>query len=203
MAIIQSGAGTDTLTIDPTSKAARVTLYNSLGEEVGEPALGRYIAPINIVQTAATASGSCVWAIRNAATTTKVELTKIRGSLSFAGTAAAGTTIGYSVARFSGATPTGGVVITLIKKLSTNPNSIVADARVLNTGLTVTGITFEDPFAVAMVAASVTGTDRFINFEMNENEEFILGSGEGLAIRLAANAIIGLSFTGWAEWHEV
>lgn len=34
MAVIKSGATTDLLTVDPTSKAARVTLYDSAGREV-------------------------------------------------------------------------------------------------------------------------------------------------------------------------
>lgn len=41
MAIIKSGASTDELTIDPTSKAARVTLYNSDGTYNGEKATYR------------------------------------------------------------------------------------------------------------------------------------------------------------------
>jgi hypothetical protein len=41
MAVIKSGAGTDQLTIDPTSKAARVTLYNSDGTYSGQKATYR------------------------------------------------------------------------------------------------------------------------------------------------------------------
>lgn len=41
MAIIKSGASSDQLTIDPTSKAARVTLYNSDGTYNGEKATYR------------------------------------------------------------------------------------------------------------------------------------------------------------------
>jgi hypothetical protein len=41
MAVIKSGASSDLLTIDPTSKAARVTLYNSDGSYNGEKATYR------------------------------------------------------------------------------------------------------------------------------------------------------------------
>lgn len=41
MAVIKSGASTDTLTVDPVSKAARVTLYGSDGSYNGEKATYR------------------------------------------------------------------------------------------------------------------------------------------------------------------
>jgi hypothetical protein len=49
---IKSGAGTDLQTVDPTSKAARVTLYNSAGVEVVAA------APTAIVCNAVTAAGN-------------------------------------------------------------------------------------------------------------------------------------------------
>lgn len=47
MAIIKSGASSAELTIDPTSSAARVTLYDSSGSEVRQTPSGSYIAPIS------------------------------------------------------------------------------------------------------------------------------------------------------------
>lgn len=41
MAVIKSGASTDNLTVDPTSKAARVTLYDSLGQAIVQKATYR------------------------------------------------------------------------------------------------------------------------------------------------------------------
>lgn len=49
MAIIKSGATTDQLTIDPTSKAARVTLYNSDGSYGAEKATYRAATIIPLV----------------------------------------------------------------------------------------------------------------------------------------------------------
>lgn len=204
MAIIQSGAGTDTLTVDSISKAARATLYRSDGSELYEPAVGGYILPIQIIQSAATASGNTVFAMRaDPAATRIVEVTKIRGAVSFAGTAAAGTSIGYAFRRFSGATPTGGSAGTIIKKVNSYPASQVTDNRFVDTGLTMTGATLESPFSYAYVPVSVTSTVRFADFHMDPNEELILQAGEGFAITLATNAIIGMAFTGWIEWHEV
>lgn len=44
MATIKSGASTDQLTIDPTSKAARVTLYDANGREVSPQSKATYMA---------------------------------------------------------------------------------------------------------------------------------------------------------------
>lgn len=44
MAIIKSGASTDLLTVDPTSKASRVTLYDSTGRETSFGFLKTYAA---------------------------------------------------------------------------------------------------------------------------------------------------------------
>lgn len=49
MAIIKSGATSDNLTVDPTSKAARVTLYNSDGSYNGEKATYRAATIIPLV----------------------------------------------------------------------------------------------------------------------------------------------------------
>jgi hypothetical protein len=44
MAVIKSGVSTDQLTVDPTSKAARVTLYDSLGRELSAQGKQAYMA---------------------------------------------------------------------------------------------------------------------------------------------------------------
>ena len=44
MAEIKSGASTDKLTVDPTSKAARVTLYDSAGRETSPQSKATYVA---------------------------------------------------------------------------------------------------------------------------------------------------------------
>jgi hypothetical protein len=53
MAVIRSGASTDNLSIDATSKAARVTLYDSAGnkfESIYDPASGDYYLGVGMVQ---------------------------------------------------------------------------------------------------------------------------------------------------------
>ena len=77
MAIIKSGASTDQLTIDPTSKAARVTLYGSDGTYNGEKRTYRAstIIPLVIAVTA----NRTIFNITGSATT-KVTVKRIRVS---------------------------------------------------------------------------------------------------------------------------
>lgn len=207
MAKIESGASADQLTVDPTSKAARNSLYDSAGNLVTYAPTGAYVLPINIRQTAATAAAATVWAMRYVTGALVVKLKKIRLSIGFDGTAAAGTSLGYQLMRFSAATPTAGTAITVIKKRTAYAGSVVTDARFLDTGLTVAGVVFETAFDINKIPASVTGVTQtmFIDFVEPANRfgEFDLASGEGLAIQLERTAIVGQTLDGYVEWVEV
>src|SRR5579859_81632 len=159
MAIIQSGASSDQLTIDPTSKAAHVTAFDSAGNEIDKPSVGSYLAQINVRQTAATALGNVVWAMRNpVGSTITAYIRHLNLTVAFDGTAAAATTVRYELERFSAATPTGGTALTIVKKRNSYGASGITDIRFLDTGLTTTGLVFEAPFVVVGTPISVSGT---------------------------------------------
>lgn len=205
MAIIQSGATADQWTIDPTSKAGRVTLYDSLGNEIAKPATGSYVADINVRQTAASAIGTTIWTMRNTGALTAL-IRQISLIMAFDGTAAAATTLRYDIARFSGATPTGGTAVTPVKKRNSYGASSVTDLRFLDTGLTTTGITFESAFHTIALPVSVTSGNAQLHLPFTLPGEryspFELATGEGLAIRLNVAAVIGLSLTGSVHWDD-
>jgi hypothetical protein len=205
MAQIQSGVTADLLTIDPTSKAARVTPYDSSANEQAPFPTGAYSLPVNIRQTAASAANSTVWTMRNGASK-KMFFRRILLEILFDGTASAGNTLKYMLARFTAATPTGGTSLTPVKMQTTFAASTLADARFLDTGLTTTGITFETEWATLAIPASVTAQSLFFNLPFigsNEAKEpFVLNPNEGLAIRLQNAAIIGLGIVGSIHWDE-
>lgn len=205
MAQIQSGVTADLLTIDPTSKAARVTPYDSSANEYSPFPTGAYALPVNIRQTAATVANSTVWTMRNGASK-KMFLRRILLQILFDGTAAAATTLKYMLARFSAATPTGGTALTAVKMQSTFPATTLADARFLDTGLTTTGITFETEWATLAIPASVTNGVVHVPIPFigsNEAKEpFVLAPNEGLAIRLQNAAVIGQGISGSIHWDE-
>jgi hypothetical protein len=208
MAIIQSGATADTLTVDPASKAARVTPYRSSGTEIDSAPVSSYLLPLNIRQTAATVAGTTIWAMRNTGSRT-VYLRHLRLIMGFDGTAVAANTPRYELIRFTSATPTGGNALIPIKKRTAYPGSSVGDARELNTGLTVTGVTFDaGSFLVIGRPISVTSgiSDMDVDFALGGQSDYSmleLAVGEGLAIRIVSvNTVIGVSLTGMIEWDE-
>lgn len=203
---IKSGASADKLTIDPTSKAARVTLYNSLGEEQSEAGELAFYLPVYIRQTTTTGAGTAtgtVWAMRNGATKV-IELKKFMLTLGFDGTAAAATSRSYSIARFSAAAPTGGtsILANIVKQSTAQTASTIADARYLDTGLTPGAMVFEAPFATIEIPISVTGGVVPFNIDFGDKYPKLLAN-EGICIYLEQTATAGQTISGMIQWDEV
>jgi len=202
---VKSGATIDTLTVDPTSKAARVTQYKSDGAELFKTPTGSYFLPIpNQRLTAAIAVNSAIYAFRNGASKV-IKIKRIYLICGFDGTAAA-TTSCYQLQRFSAATPSGGTALTAIKKKTTLGASTIVDARYnYAAALTVTGITFETSFVETGCARQVNAVQILQMCAGPETQESIieLQPNEGLAIRLGVAAVIGDNIGGYIEWEEV
>lgn len=229
MAVIKSGASSSTLTVDPTSNAAHVTIYDTAGTPVN-PGYSIYGAPINVAPTTLT-SGTVYWTMRN----TGAKNVYLRAlSLCMAGWSGvssntAGSATGgngqraqWEFIRFSGATPTGGTALTVIKRRNADPASVVGDLRQTNAVLTTTGATFEaNAFLVVGVtvagipaaqtagltvpgAASASNIVQEVDFSSGGEEGRIqLAAGEGMAIR--ANTAIpsaNYALTGMVWWDE-
>lgn len=207
MATIESGvSSTDKWTIDPVSKAGRVTLYDSSGNELSQPPAGAYSLAVNVRQTAATAANAVVWAMRNGATKTVV-IRRIKLAQVFDGTAAAATTVRYTIQRFTAANPTAGTAITVGKRQTSSPATTVQDARFLDTGLTTAGITFDGiDLMILGVPVSVTGTlvahDIATGGDLSYFSNFELAASEGLCIRLSTAAVAGAGLYGGIVFDE-
>lgn len=206
MATIVSGASSDVLTIDPTSKAARATLYNSAGTELIVAPTGSYGTNISVRQTGTTAANAVVWSMRNGGTKT-VQIRRIKVVRCFDGTAAATTTARYTIQRFTAATPTGGNAQLIGKKRTSYPTSTVVDVRSLDTGLTTTSVVFDNiDLAILALPLSVTGTvapDDIVFEGVLENFAWLeLAANEGLCIRLNQTAVIGQGIYGGIFWDE-
>lgn len=159
-----------------------------------------YATKVNIRQSAATAAGVTVWSMRNATGSTKtVTIININLIINFDGTTPlAPATLRYDIRRFDTATPTSGTAQTPDPMLGTNPSSQVTDVRSVDTGLTVTSVVFKNIFSTIGVAAQ-KGTG---SYYIRDDVPIQLSPGEGLAIQLSNDAIIGLSLTGEVVWSE-
>lgn len=173
----------------------------------GEPAnpvpVGSYFLPIGIRASAATAAAT-LWAMRNG-TSKYIYIRRIHIMSSFDGTAAA-SSAQLALKRFTAATPSGGGALTPLKKRSTFPASSLLDARFVDTGLTVAGVSFE----AAMIQfggprQNGASGDFQMNFDVGGDENYdsiVLAPSEGLAIQSLNTAVIGDMIQGYIEWDE-
>jgi len=209
MAQIQSGATSDLWTIDPTSKAGRATLYDSLGNElIAKPTEGSFLASVLVRQSTTTAADAIVWSLFNASSTVKVRIRSIRLEMLFDGTAAAATSRSYYIERTTTAAPTAGTAITPAKKRSADAGSIT-DVRFLDTGLTkgTMGVTASPFFRIAL-PISVTGNVQALPLPLHLMGERIIApillvQNEGIGIFINdTNTTAGIGIAGVVEWDE-
>jgi hypothetical protein len=133
---IISGASSDLWTIDPSSKAGRVTLYDGNGLPISGMGKDTARGAINVLvrQTAATGAGATVWAVRNTHATKRLYITRIVLQMSFDGTGAA-TLMRYELLKgINNTALTGGAAVT--------PSIDETDLTQSVCGLTVTGVTY-------------------------------------------------------------
>lgn len=210
-AIIAGGTTGALLEVDNTSKAARATLYDSAGNEVGSPPTGSYITQVDL-RPGAISFGTSValWTLRaGGAKSCQIRRIFLMGSAN--PTTSVASFWYYALCRFSGANPSGGGTLTLLKKKTSYAASNVTDARQIasgaTSGLTTTSITFESPFAILTGPRHVGATTPLdLNFVTAGNERFNtfeLAVNEGIAILLNTIAsIAGDGLTGHIEWDE-
>jgi hypothetical protein len=213
------------ITVEPVSKAARVLLYDAAGNPLladngalrtitydsdgyeARPIMrGGYMLPvIHQRLSAALVAGATIWTMRNG-TNYLISIRRIFLALGFSGTAAA-TTSSYQLYRFSGATPTGGIGLTVVKRSSSYPSTSVIDARFnYAASLGVAGVVFETAFAACGVQRQVSATQLFdmdySNVFGGDRINLRLAPNEGLAIKIDNTGVIGDTIGGFVDWNE-
>jgi hypothetical protein len=202
-----SGASSDILTIDPASKAARVTLYGPDGEPRAFISnRDRGIADVRVQQSATTGAPAVVWAIRSVTTARVVYVSKLWLQLYQSGTGAA-TELWYELIKGTGCTGiSNGSTVTPLRKrtLLVNPD---VEVKVLDTGLTLTGVTLGSAFFNCLwprITHSATATANSASnpFVLDFGDEPIeLALNEVLAIRTVNTAVVGDGIIGGCEFH--
>jgi hypothetical protein len=138
-----------------------------------------------------------------------VHIKKLFVSLGFTGTAEATTQI-YQLKMFSAATPSGGAAITPTKRVSSQPATSVLDIRSATISgtspLTVTNVVFDASMRSFNCARRVGVSPVVLMEPYAENKKdesgCILLPGEGFAILIANNAVVGDIITGCLTWTE-
>lgn len=174
---------------------------SSIDDKLTSPTSGdRYSAFISVRQGAATAAGSVVWAMRNDISAVKdAYIDKIEIQMCFdSATPVIRSTQRYGIVRFSGATPTGGTVISPTHMDTASAAPQISDIRTASGGLTTAGVVIGTTLAFPAIPASDGSTMIFHLADLG----LILKPGEGLAINLLVTAVIGQYIGGIITWSE-
>lgn len=209
MAVIESGASADLLTVDPTSKAGRVTLYDPAGNPILRSRLGLYVIPIIVRQSATSAADVVPWALWNQNGTRTVLVHGVCLVQFFDGTAAA-TLAKYELTKATAVTAfSGGAAVTAAIKKTSQGAPVSAVARLLDTGLTLTGavhvaITPTLPHGrVTQTTGIFVKSEYWLQNDSFQDDPIELANQEALALRLRATAVIGDNVSGFVVCSEV
>jgi hypothetical protein len=222
VAIIQSGATADLLTIDPTSKAGRVTLYDPTGALIGTSAnplrtqqgngrtfLGQYSAStFRTLGTAATPQNLATFFVPAGLTKAAVKQVTLQFD-----TTAVLTSVSPSIktSRLTAA-PTGGSSISNVKMDSLNPNAVMtilggtasdggAATAITATAGTTLWTQFVDRLFTAVGQVAHEQYELIPEYTVTE-EPLTLAGGEGLLVQaVIANAITSF-FVVNVLWEE-
>ena len=211
MATIVGGTSGAVADVDATPKASRVILYGADGSPMQPTPNWSGIYPVVVRQSAATGAGAIVWALWNSSVKT-VTVTSFDLWMYFDGTAAA-TLMKYEMVKYTGVTGfSSGAVVTPMHKRSSLSGALVSAARVLDTGITLTGGTAQSPVqlgAQGRVTQTTTGfsTNRYNPMVSDERGvlngmAIELAQNEALAFRQVVASVIGDNLVGYVEVTE-
>ena len=208
MAVIKSGASSDQLTIDATSKAGRVTLYGPDGQALlYNSGTTRGVADIRIQQSATTGAPVIVWALRNSGAGT-IYINKINYQLFQRGTGAA-TQMQYDFWKYTGATAFGGspTAVTPIAKRTSLGVGVGVTIGVLDTGFTLTSASatsaFHNAFWTRITQSATPGAQYISALNVLDYGQFPieLAANECLVIRTVVTSVVGDGMSGSVEFY--
>jgi len=163
--------------------------------------IGSYNIIIQVAPSTLTV-GTTYFAMRNTDGSKIVQILNIQLSGVFGGTSTITRSL-FGICRFSGATPTGGIISNVVSSNSLFPTSAIGDARFADGGLTTTSVVFDNYFYGVIVRSNLASQPVFpFIVNMHENP-FTLNPGEGLAIRAGTAISLGASIYGGICWQEL
>lgn len=203
MAIIKSGASSDQATIDPTSKALRVTVYNSDGSYDGLKATYRASTIVPLI-VAVTADRAFFIISGSATKTVNIKRIRISGM-----TLTAVAYLAVNVVRYSTAS-TGGTSTTLVNtKMDTNDADATAVVKAYTAvptdgNLVGTVASYRSLWQATVAAAAGLAPEHVFNFgDINQARGLIL---RGVAQEIALRFPVVLGSAGTiavdVEWTE-
>lgn len=209
MANIVSSNGTDKLTVDTTSNAARVTLYDSEGNELNSQPTGSYMTSFYIRNATTDTSNSDVFALVNG-NTKQVFIRRVWGMFSFDGTAVAGDTrrvVGVRLSNWDRSIGWTDTAQAALKKRTSYAASAVSRIVWTNSDL-ASGQTTEDT-VLFNLAIPISSTGTYVPFDFqfeapnNNKSAAVIDFEQVLQIRWdGAARTAGQSLACTVEWDE-
>ena len=142
----------------------------------------KYTLAARIVQTAATVADTTVFAVRNTGTK-DWHIHHFDVTLAYGSSTPTSLIKGYVLQRFSAATPTGGTALTPAPNDS-NDAALACDARFVDTGLTMTNVSFGSIFSYFLRDTGYASTAPSMQ-EWPDDAHIVIHPGEGLCMRIA------------------
>lgn len=208
MAIIKSGASTDVLTIDPSSKAARVTLYDSAGNEISSlPIFERtdrtsaLVYSYSEIDVAGQAAANNFFALSNPAASGK-RIALIHIDHQVYSVAAAATKNSWNLFHCTAEASAGTDTSANIHRVLSSQAAPVAVVR--NNNPTITSGKLIQSFAAGgdVTAAGIYSTPTTVYNPNNEEEQSIILPGEGIAFRQTVAGDTDQTYCFRVVWME-
>lgn len=204
MAVIKSGASTDQLTIDPTSKAGRISVYDSLGTYSGPKATYRAA----VTSTFNAAAGAAVFFVIQGSSTKTVRVQRIRIS-GLALTAVAYVNVvaeKYSTAP-SGGTPAALVLVPLDSNSAASTVSLCNVYTAAPTEGTLVGTITSVRVLMQAATPAAGGVPDIIDLEFRnlggETTGVVLrGTAQGLGLAFGTAPATAVTLSLEIEWTE-
>lgn len=214
MAKLTSGATTDQVTIDPTSKAYRKTLYGPDGQALDYASgFDRGVCLISVLQAASPINaGGVIWSLRNLSATRTLYITRAYFEIGMAPPiGGAASEQRYQFFKYTGVTSVSGgtpaPMLPLLKRTSILTTDVEALASDMSTALTMTGGAAGAAFweiIWARLTHSATGaggvSDQLL-MPLSESQPIELAQNEALAIQCAVNGLQGDILRGAVEFQ--
>jgi hypothetical protein len=204
MAIIKSGATSDELTVDPTSKAARTSTYDSGGVYIGPKATYRAA----VLATVVAAAGAAMFFVISGSGTKTIRVQRIR----FSGTTLTAVAYNTIVAEKWSTAPTAGTatVLTMVPLDSVSSAATAALCQVYTaapTEGTLVGTLTAVRIMMQATTAAAAGIPDVVDLDFRgmggETTGVVLrGTGQALSLAFGAAPATAVTLAVEVEWTE-
>lgn len=196
---------------DPAGNDVSVATETTMGSLLAKfGALVNGAAPVSVISRSNNAymvaahvipgtltTGTVYFSLHNDSSSTEAKLTRLRITVNFTGTAAATRSL-FDVLHITGATPSGGTDLTVLKMDKDNAAAAM-DGKLSTAGITVSGAT-ETLIRTISQMSQLTAQQVF-DLDLRDTP-LVLANGEGIIIKANGAIVSGCAFSVDAKWEE-